>query len=186
MPARLKAMAQRTHILSTLSFQCSCANMAAAPSTFRKLMTFLMCWKASGIRAGAHFSLQGRQSLNISGVITRTPYGSLTKQSRRTPTIFEPRRLHALIMLKDGNKAKAHETLNLMHEMVNARNPDERRTNFRAYLETNAEYLVETSRYKEAKEIYEDQAIFTDDERKKAVRKIEIAEGFAKDRAKTT
>jgi tetratricopeptide (TPR) repeat protein len=102
----------------------------------------------------------------------------------KTPTIFEPRRLHALIMLKDGNKAKAFETLKLMYEMVNARNPDERRTNFRAYLETNAQYLVEISKYKEAKEIYGDPAIFTEDEQTKAVREIEIAEAFAAERAK--
>jgi tetratricopeptide (TPR) repeat protein len=102
----------------------------------------------------------------------------------KTPTIFEPRRLHALIMLKDGNKAKAFETIKLMHEMVNARNPDERRSNFRAYLETNAQYLVETSRYREAKEIYDDPAIFTDEERKKAIRDIEITEAFAAERAK--
>jgi len=88
-------------------------------------------------------------------------------------------------MLKDGNKAKAFETLNVMLEMVNARNPDERRSNFRAYLETKAGYLVETSRYKEAKEIYDDPAVFTDDERTKAVRDIEIAESFATERAKT-
>jgi tetratricopeptide (TPR) repeat protein len=104
----------------------------------------------------------------------------------KTPTIFEPRRLHALIMLKDGNKTKAFETIRAMHEMVNARNPDERRSNFRAYLETNAAYLVETSRYKEAKEIYDDPLMFTDNERTKAVRDIEIAEGFATERAKTT
>jgi tetratricopeptide (TPR) repeat protein len=102
----------------------------------------------------------------------------------KTPTIFEPRRLHALIMLKDGNKAKAYETIKLMHEMVNARNPDERRTNFRAYLETNAQYLMETSRYREARDIYDDPSIFTDGERKKAVRDIEIAEAFAAERAK--
>lgn len=102
----------------------------------------------------------------------------------KTPTIFEPRRLHALIMLKDGNKTKAFETIKLMYEMVNARKPGERRTNFRAYLETNAQYLVETARYKEAKEIYDDLSIFTDSERKKAVREIEIAEAFAAERAK--
>jgi Flp pilus assembly protein TadD len=104
----------------------------------------------------------------------------------KTPTIFEPRRLHALIMLKDGNKGKALESIKLMYEMVNARNPDERRTNFRAYLETNAQYLLNSSRYKEAKEIYDDPAVFTEEERKKAVRDIEIAEAFAVERTKST
>jgi hypothetical protein len=70
--------------------------------------------------------------------------------------------------------------------MVNARNPDERRTNFRAYLETNAQYLLNSSRYKEAKEIYDDPAVFTEEERKKAVRDIEIAEAFAVERTKST
>lgn len=103
---------------------------------------------------------------------------------RKTPTIFEPRRLYAEILLKDGNKVKAHEAISKMHEMVNARDPDERRTHYRVYLKTYSHYLVEVGRFREAKEIYDDQSVFTTAERDAAIREIEIIQGFnAKDRA---
>ena len=97
---------------------------------------------------------------------------------RKTPTIFEPRRLHAEILLKEGNKTKALEVVMFMREMVNARDPDERRTNYRQYLETYSHYLVEVGRYLEAKEVYDDGSIFTPDERLAAIRDIEITQGF--------
>ena len=102
---------------------------------------------------------------------------------RKTTTIFEPRRLQAKIYLRDGNKVKAYEVLSVMRDMVNARSPDERRSNYRAYLETLAEYYVEAGQYAEAKQIYDDQSSFTDAERVVAVRKIEIAEGFERERS---
>lgn len=67
-----------------------------------------------------------------------------------------------------------------MNDMVNSRNPDERRTNYRPYLETQSDYLLEIGKYQEAKEIFGDKSLFTDDERRKAIRRIEIAEGFAR------
>lgn len=96
----------------------------------------------------------------------------------KTPTIFEPRRLCAEIYLKDGNKNKALEVLGKMQEMVNSRDPNERRTNYRSYLKTYSHYLVEIERYQEAKDIYDDAAIFTTDERNAAVKEIEIVQGF--------
>ncbi len=103
---------------------------------------------------------------------------------KKTPTIFEPRRLQAEILLKDGNKAKALEAINTMRDIVNARDPDERRTNYRLYLKTYAHYLTEVEKWAEAKEIYDDQSVFTDEERKVAIREVEIIQGFkAKDRS---
>ena len=96
----------------------------------------------------------------------------------KTPTLFEPRRIQAEALLKDGNKAKALEVINVMREMVNSRDPKERRSNYRAYLETHAHYLTEVGRYAEAKDVYDDQSTFTDKERQAAVRSIEIVQGF--------
>lgn len=96
----------------------------------------------------------------------------------KTPTIFEPRRLHAEILLKDGNKTKAFEVLGKMQEMVNSRDPNERRTNYRSYLKTYSNYLVEIERFQEAKDVYDDDAVFTADERNAAVKGIEIIQGF--------
>ena len=46
---------------------------------------------------------------------------------KRTPKLFEPRRLHAEILLKAGNLAKANEVIGTMERMVNSRDPDEGR-----------------------------------------------------------
>ena len=96
----------------------------------------------------------------------------------KTPKIFEPQRLYAEILLKDGNTAKAYEVVEGMREMVNARDPNERRTNYRHYLSTRAHYLTEVGLYKEAKEIFGDQAMFSEEERTQAIREVEIAQGF--------
>lgn len=102
---------------------------------------------------------------------------------KKTPTIFEPRRLYAEILLKDGNKAKALEAINTMQEIVNARDPDERRTNYRLFLITYSHYYVEVGMWKEAKDLFDDQGVFTEEERSAAVREIEIAQSFkAKER----
>ena len=96
----------------------------------------------------------------------------------KTETLFEPRRIMAEVYLKDGNKVKALETINVMREMVNARDPSERKSNYRLYLETHAHYLTEIGEYAGAKEIYEDQSVFTREEREAAVRDIEIVQAF--------
>ena len=96
----------------------------------------------------------------------------------RTPHIFEPRRLHVEILLKEGNRLKAYEVLRALGEQVNSRDPSERRSNYRSFLETSAHYLVEVGQYKEAKDLYGDASVFTEEERKKAVREIEIVQGY--------
>jgi tetratricopeptide (TPR) repeat protein len=96
----------------------------------------------------------------------------------KTPTIFEPRRLQAEIYLKDGNKLKAFEAIRKMEEMVNARDPSERRTNYRVYLEALAHYYVEIGRYAEAKSIYDDAGMFTETERESSVKEVETVQGF--------
>lgn len=98
------------------------------------------------------------------------------KAISRTPNIFEPRRIFAEILLAEGNFPKVAETLRWMKEKVNAPEPGERRTNYRAYLETNAHYLTEIGQFSEAKEIYNDHSIFTADEREAAIREIELVQ----------
>jgi len=95
-----------------------------------------------------------------------------------TPTIFEPRRIYAEILLKDGNKGKAHEVIEWMKRKVEAREPSEQRSNYRPYLETYSHYLTEVGRWSDAKAIFNDRQVFTDEERREAVRQIEIAQGF--------
>ncbi|MDD9996338.1 MAG: hypothetical protein OXQ89_01195, partial [Rhodospirillaceae bacterium] len=66
---------------------------------------------------------------------------------KRTPGLFEPRRLHAEILMKARNLAKASEIISVMEKMVNSRSPDEGRGNLRQYLQTKANYLTEVGRY---------------------------------------
>jgi tetratricopeptide (TPR) repeat protein len=104
---------------------------------------------------------------------------SLIEQAiQTTPNIFEPRRIYADILLKDGNKAKAGDVIKWMHEKVNSRGSGERRTNYRPYLETRAHYLTEIGNYEEAKEIFSDRAVFSDEEANAAVREIEIVQAY--------
>lgn len=92
----------------------------------------------------------------------------------RTPNIFEPRRIYAEILLADRNFAKVPEILHWMRNKVQSTEPGERRKNYRAYLETSANYLLEIEKYSKAKEIYEDVEVFTSAEQKAAIREIEL------------
>jgi hypothetical protein len=96
----------------------------------------------------------------------------------KTPTIFEPRRIHAEILLKDGNKAKALEAINVMKDMVNSRNAHDVKSNYRSYLETHAKYLTAVGKWADAKRVFDDQMVFTAEERDSAVRDIEIEESY--------
>ena len=103
---------------------------------------------------------------------------------RKTPGIFEPKRLYAEILLKDGNKAKAHIVIEELREIVNRRDPDERRTNYRLYLQTLAHYLTDIEQWDNAKQIYDDQSMFTAEERVAAIKEIEIVQSYrSKERA---
>ena len=95
---------------------------------------------------------------------------------RKTPRIFEPHHLKAEILLKEGNAAKALEEINLMGEIVNSRDPNERRSNFRLYRETMADYYVEVGRFDDAKAVYRDSSLFDDDEQAKGVRNVDIVQ----------
>ncbi len=96
----------------------------------------------------------------------------------KTPRIFEARRLYVEILLKEGNKTKAHDVLRELEKQVNSRHPNEQRTNYRAYLETYAHYMTEIGQYAEAKKVYNDTSSFTTSERNAAIREIEIVQGF--------
>ena len=96
----------------------------------------------------------------------------------RTPRLFEPRRLHAEILLGMGNKVKAHEVIGIMRGMVNSRSPSDRRKNYRQYLQTYAHYLTEVNRFEEAKEVFKDNRFFTPEETDKEIRSIENVQAY--------
>ena len=97
---------------------------------------------------------------------------------RRTPGLFEPRRLYAEILLKAGNLAKASDAISTMERMVHSRSPDEGRRNLRQYLQTKAHYLTEIGQYDEATAVFSDNGVFTEEEREIEIRKIGLVQGF--------
>jgi Tfp pilus assembly protein PilF len=97
---------------------------------------------------------------------------------QKTPKIFEPHKIRCEILLKDGHSAKASDEIKIMHDIVNSRDNREKRSNYREYLEVNSKYLCEIGKFKEAKEIYSDKNIFTDEERGAAVKEIEVYQSF--------
>jgi hypothetical protein len=101
---------------------------------------------------------------------------------KRTPSIFEARRIYAEILIKQGNKSKALEEINAMRERVNARDPNERRTNYRPYLETYARYLTSVENYEDAKKVYEDRDFFTAQEAQRGIREIETVQSYKQHR----
>ena len=101
----------------------------------------------------------------------------------RTPSLFEPRRLHAQILLEQGNKTKAAEAVRVMRDMVSSNKPDERRKNYRQYLETYSSYLTDVGKFSEAKTLFDDEQVFAKEEREGAIRRIEIVQGLVEARS---
>ncbi|SNB83255.1 MULTISPECIES: toll/interleukin-1 receptor domain-containing protein [unclassified Agrobacterium] len=98
---------------------------------------------------------------------------------KKTPRLFEPQRIYAEILLKDGNKIRASSVIDGMREMVNARDVEDSRTNYRAYLVTYSHYLIEIGEWEQAKNVYEDINIFSDKEREAAIKEIEVTQGYS-------
>ena len=99
---------------------------------------------------------------------------------KKTPSLFEPLRLHVEILLKDGNKSKAGEALEILRQMVDSHVVFDRRFNYRYYLVTASHYYAELGQFNEAKKLYNDPEIFTNGEKIGAIREIEIIESFLK------
>ncbi|MDG4898691.1 tetratricopeptide repeat protein [Mesorhizobium sp. WSM4976] len=99
---------------------------------------------------------------------------------RKTPRIFDVHRLRARILLKDGNKGEAWKKISKLKEIIDSHSTSERRANYRGYVEVLAEYLEATGRYKEAKELFRDDAAFTKAERDNKIKEIEISESYSR------
>lgn len=97
---------------------------------------------------------------------------------KKTPGIFEPRRIYTDILLKEGDKFRAAEVVKWMRDKVNSRDVGERRTNYRPYLETEARYLTEMGQFEDAKAVYQDRAAFSEEEAKLGIKGIEIVQSY--------
>lgn len=72
---------------------------------------------------------------------------------KRTPSLFEPKRLHAQILLKLGNSSAAYDVIQDVRRLVMRRDTSDRNTHYRTYLELEAEYSAATGDYKKASEL---------------------------------
>jgi tetratricopeptide (TPR) repeat protein len=137
----------------------------------RDLMDVL---KRVGDEGGRSFYTTRKAEIELVGGDRRLARVLAEEAISRTQNIFEPRRIYAEVLLAERNFAKIPEILQWMREKVNAPEPGERRSNYRAYLETNAHYLTEVGQFSAAKEIYDDVTVFTPAEREQAIREIEL------------
>lgn len=106
----------------------------------------------------------------------------IDQAATKTPMIFEVRRLQAEIYLKSGNRNRADEAIQALTRMMEDRDVYDRRSNYRLFLETKAHFLVEIEQFLEAKALFGDPAYFTLAERDKAIKDIEMTQGFASKR----
>ncbi len=96
----------------------------------------------------------------------------------KTPHIFEARRIRAKIKIKVRDFNGANSDIRWMNDRVYKNDNFERRTNYRDFIEVKAEYLTEVGEFGEAKSIYDDRNVFSNEERLEAVRLIEIAQAY--------
>lgn len=98
---------------------------------------------------------------------------------RKTPTLFEPRRIYAEVLLKSGSITKLAEELSVLAGMVFSNNPNDRRANYRHYLKLKSSYLVEIGKYGEAKSQYMNKnGVFTESEIQDELKNIDIVEAY--------
>lgn len=102
----------------------------------------------------------------------------ITETLGKTPHLFDAHKLHAEILLSLNNRIKAAETLDIMQRMVDGHNTSERQSHYRTYLKTRAAYLVEIGRFDEAKKLFDNSNVFTEDEKNSAIKDIEITQGY--------
>jgi len=94
--------------------------------------------------------------------------------AKRTPNIFSVHALRARIYLERGNRAVASEEIQRMQKIVDDPNTGSGRSGIRELLELKAEYLVASADYEGAKKVYETANVFTEDEKRKAVKDIDF------------
>ncbi len=97
--------------------------------------------------------------------------------SQKTPNIFDIRALRARIYLALNNKPIVAHEIEQMNKLVQ-RKSNEGRTNLRPLIEVKAEYYVACRDFKAAKKAYDVPGIFDDDEKRRALKSIDVAEAY--------
>lgn len=94
----------------------------------------------------------------------------------KTPTIFEPYKIKARILLRLGDIVKAKEAIDRMKEIVSHNDQDERRSYYREYIVTLVDYLIATGQFGEARKSITDDGVFSTEERLEQLKGIDLSE----------
>ncbi|WP_142780591.1 lipopolysaccharide assembly protein LapB [Agrobacterium sp. T29] len=107
-----------------------------------------------------------------------TAHTFIKEAMHRTPYLFEPKLLNARILLKKGNKPAAKDEIQNLEFMTSRHGQAENKAHRRQVLILKSEYLVETRQFKDARDIYKDDICFSEADRVKALKEIDMAEAF--------
>lgn len=97
---------------------------------------------------------------------------------RSTPRLFAPLQLYAKILLKDGNPSRAKEQINLVRSITFDKSSFDLRTNQRPYLQLEAEYHLSVGDFLAAKEVYNDNRFFSDEDRAALQKEIDMIKAY--------
>jgi len=96
----------------------------------------------------------------------------------RTPRLFEPLKLYAKILLKDGNPSKASEQIEFLNRILRSGPDSGTRPHHRQFLVLKAEYLLEIGKYAEATSLFSDSRFFSDEDRSDFRKKVDIVKAY--------
>jgi tetratricopeptide (TPR) repeat protein len=110
-------------------------------------------------------------------------YEAIGRALSKTPHIFNVHFLRARIGIKIGNSSAVWDAIKEMERMVNRSSVSQGRTNLRQLLDTKSEYYLLVRRFDLARGIYKSRDVYDDDEITEGFKRIDMIEGFARQRS---
>lgn len=104
---------------------------------------------------------------------------SVKEAMKRTPYLFEPKLLHAKILLKQGRKSLVPEEISNLERLTSRSGRSDNKAHRRQVLILKSEYMVDTGQFKVAKEIFDDFRCFSDTDKEKNIKFIDVAEAMS-------
>lgn len=102
----------------------------------------------------------------------------ITEAIKRTPHLFEPKFLKAKILLKNMSIIAAGDAIRELERLTSRHSNSENKANRRQVLALKADYLVETRQFSDARKVFGDDDCFSDADREREHKKIDLAEAY--------
>jgi len=96
----------------------------------------------------------------------------------KTGKIFRVHLLRAEIYMDIGNKTVVLEEIETMDRMISRPNYADGRSNLRTVLQMRAQYLSSIGKFDDAKDLYRNNRVFTNDETAAAIKAIEYDQAY--------